>query len=140
MSDGTAGAVEDLDRITLTGVRAVGHHGIFEHERREGQPFIADVVLWLDLSTAASTGDLSATVDYGTLGQQVHDVLAGEPVDLIETVAERIAGLALDHRAVHRVEVTVHKPQAPIPVPFADVAVTIVRSRTHPTRSPSPSV
>ncbi|WP_221933652.1 dihydroneopterin aldolase [Aeromicrobium piscarium] len=131
---------EALDRITLTGIRAVGHHGVFDHERREGQPFLADVVLWLDLAPAARTGDLEATVDYGTLGQQVHDVLAGEPVDLIETVAERIADVGLGHAGVHRVEVTVHKPQAPIPVPFGDVAVTVIRSRTHPTQSASPSV
>jgi len=120
---------DGLDRIVLTGVRALGHHGVFDHERRDGQPFVADVVLGLDLRPAAATDDLSRSVDYGRLSQQVHDVLAGDPVDLVETVAQRIADLCLAHDPVTWVEVTVHKPEAPIAVAFHDVAVTIERSR-----------
>jgi dihydroneopterin aldolase/2-amino-4-hydroxy-6-hydroxymethyldihydropteridine diphosphokinase len=118
-----------LDRIRLTGVAATGYHGVFEHERREGQQFVADVVAYLDTRRAAARDDLTHTLDYGTLANQVAAVLAGEPADLIETVAERIAATVLSHTVVQGVDVTVHKPQAPIAVPFADVTVEIHRDR-----------
>jgi 7,8-dihydroneopterin aldolase/epimerase/oxygenase len=121
---------EGLDRITITGVEAVGHHGVLPHERREGQRFVVDLELGLDTRAAAWSDDLSRTVDYGSLTQQVHDAVASDPVDLIETLAERVAGLVLDVEPVRWVRVTVHKPEAPIPVAFTDVAVTIERSRT----------
>ena len=115
------------DRITITGVRATGHHGVFAHERRDGQEFRADAVLHVDTRAAAAADDLSRSVDYGVAAQRMHDVLAGEPFDLIETVAERIAADLLALPGVQSVEVTVHKPGAPIPVPFDDVSVRIVR-------------
>lgn len=117
------------DRITLTGIRATGYHGVYEHERREGQVFIADVVLELSLVDAARSDDVADTVHYGELADQVAAVLAGEPADLLETVAQRIAERALGYARVDAVEVTVHKPQAPIAVPFDDVSVTIRRVR-----------
>lgn len=120
------------DRIRLTGISATGHHGVFEHERRDGQRFVADVVLHVDTRQAAAGDDLAHTVDYGGLAGQVHGVLSGEPADLVETVAERIAAVALAHPAVQAVDVVVHKPDAPITVPFLDVAVEVHRSRTHP--------
>jgi dihydroneopterin aldolase len=95
------------DSITLTGLRITAHHGVFDFERREGQEFVIDVTVWLDFRAAASGDDLA--------------------VDLIETLAERIADVALAHEAAERVRVTVHKPQAPIEIPFADVAVQIER-------------
>lgn len=119
----------DGDRISLTGLRVRAHHGVFDFEREDGQDFIIDVTVWLDLAVSASSDDLSMTVHYGELAERVHDAVASNPVDLIETVAERIAVVALSFLAVHRTEVTVHKPQAPIGVPFDDVAVTIERSR-----------
>ncbi|MDM7855359.1 2-amino-4-hydroxy-6-hydroxymethyldihydropteridine diphosphokinase [Cellulomonas alba] len=118
-----------LDRIRLTGVSATGYHGVFEHERREGQTFVADVVAYVDTRRAAARDDLAHTLDYGTLAQQVVAVLAGDPADLIETVAERIAATVLSHAVVQGVDVTVHKPQAPITVPFVDVTVEIHRDR-----------
>jgi dihydroneopterin aldolase / 2-amino-4-hydroxy-6-hydroxymethyldihydropteridine diphosphokinase len=118
-----------LDRIRLTGIAATGYHGVFEHERREGQPFVADVVVYLDTRRAAARDDLAHTLDYGALAQEVAAVLAGEPVDLIETVAERIAATVLAHAVVQGVDVAVHKPQAPIPVPFGDVVIEIHRDR-----------
>lgn len=121
--------MSDTDRISLTGLRASAFHGVLEHERRTGQVFIIDVTIWLDLEAAAATDDLDLTVHYGELAEEVVAAVETEPVDLIETVAERVAGVALAHRPVHRVEVTVHKPSAPITVPFSDVAVTIVRTR-----------
>lgn len=118
------------DRVTLTGLRASAFHGVFEHERREGQVFIIDVTVQVDLAGAAATDDLSKTVHYGVLAEQVVAAVESDPVDLIETVAERVAQVALAHPAAQLVEVTVHKPSAPITVPFADVSVTIVRGRS----------
>ena len=127
MSDEHSSAPRDA--ITLTGLRARGHHGVFEHERRDGQDFIIDVRATLDLARAASSDDVADTVHYGELAIAVVGAVETDPVDLIETVAERVAAIVLSHQAVHEVEVTVHKPQAPIPVPFDDVSVTIVRGR-----------
>ncbi len=124
-STGSAG-----DRITLTGLQVRGHHGVFEHERREGQRFVVDLVIGVDVHAASDGDDLSRTVDYGALAQRVHDATASDPVDLIESLAQRIADVVLDDVLVQWVRVTVHKPEAPIPVAFQDVAVTIERSRT----------
>lgn len=117
------------DRITLTGVRVRAHHGVLESERVEGQEFVIDVSVALDLAGAASDDDLERTVHYGELAEAVVAAVERDPVDLIETVAERVASVALAYPAVDEVQVTVHKPHAPITVPFDDVAVTIVRSR-----------
>lgn len=117
------------DSIALTGLRAMGYHGVLPHERVEGQLFVVDVVLHLPLGPAAAGDDLAATVDYGVLANRVVAAVESEPVDLIETVAERVANLVLEYPAVESVDVTVHKPSAPIEVPFADVAVTVRRSR-----------
>lgn len=118
------------DQIAITGIRATGYHGVYEHERRDGQVFTADIVLSLSLQAAASTDDVADTVHYGEVAEDVAAVLAGEPANLIETVAQRIADAVLARPLVQRVTVTVHKPRAPIAVPFDDVTVTISRSRT----------
>jgi dihydroneopterin aldolase len=118
------------DRIELTGLRVRGHHGVFDFERRDGQDFVVDVVLELDVSMAASTDGLADTVDYGVLAQGLAQVVEGEPVNLLETLAERLAGVCLADERVAAATVTVHKPQAPIPLAFTDVAVTIRRGRT----------
>ena len=117
------------DRITLTGLRVHANHGVFDFERAAGQEFVIDVSVAVDLAAAASGDDLGRTVHYGELAEAVVAAVERDPVDLIETVAERVAGVALGWAAVDEVEVTVHKPQAPISVPFADVSVTIVRGR-----------
>jgi|SRR5215475_5008058 len=117
------------DRVALTGLAGRGRHGWFDREREEGQPFIVDVVLELDTQPAAKTDDLSDAVDYGEIATQVVDIITGEPVKLIETLAQRIADCCLTEPKVASVEVTVHKPDAPITVPFEDVSVTILRSR-----------
>lgn len=122
-------AGRELDRIRLTGIAATGRHGLLPEERRDGQQFLADVVVHLDTRRAAARDDLTYSVDYGRLAQEVHAVLAGEPADLIETVAERIAATVLAHPGVLAVDVAVHKPQAPITVPFGDVVVEIHRDR-----------
>ena len=117
------------DRIDISGIEVFAHHGVLQHEKAEGQTFLVDLSLEVDLAPAGASDELSETVDYGTLAQHVHDVVAGERWDLIERLAQRIAETVLSDGLVDRVTVTVHKPQAPIEVPFGDVAVTIVRSR-----------
>jgi dihydroneopterin aldolase/2-amino-4-hydroxy-6-hydroxymethyldihydropteridine diphosphokinase len=121
------------DRIVLTGVRATGRHGVLPEERAAGQEFVVDLELALDLSVAAATDRVGATVHYGELAAAVVAAIEGEPVDLIETLAQRIADVALAHELVDAVVVTVHKPSAPIPVPFTDVAVRIARTRAAAT-------
>jgi dihydroneopterin aldolase len=117
------------DRIVLRGLRARGFHGVFDVERVEGQDFIVDAVLELDLAAAARSDDVADTVHYGELAGQLVGVVTGEPVNLIETLAARLADVCLADRRVLAATVTVHKPQAPIPHDFADVAVTMRRSR-----------
>ncbi|QEV19420.1 MULTISPECIES: dihydroneopterin aldolase [Streptomyces] len=118
-----------MDRVALRGLKARGHHGVYPREREEGQTFIVDLVLGLDTRAAAADDDLAKTVHYGVVAEEVVAVVEGEPVDLIETLAERIAQTCLKHDGVLEVEVCVHKPDAPITVPFDDVTVTITRSR-----------
>ena len=117
------------DRIVLRGLRAVGHHGVYAEEREKGQPFVIDVVLEVDTGPAAASDEVTDTVHYGELAARVVAVVEGEPVNLIETLAQRIADVCLDDDRVAAVEVTVHKPEAPVGVEFSDVAVSIVRRR-----------
>lgn len=121
--------MNNLDRISVTGLRAFGRHGVLPAERERGQEFVIDAMLWLDTKAAAEADDLSLTVDYGALVAALAEIVAGEPVDLIETLAERLAAACLDDDRIDRVEVTVHKPSAPVGVPVADIAATIRRSR-----------
>jgi len=118
------------DKILLTGLRVRGHHGVFASERLEGQDFVIDVELHIDTRHAAASDDLADTVYYGVLAQHLADVVAGEPVDLIETLAERLVAVCLADSRVSTATVTVHKPSAPIPLQFEDVAVRVTRTRT----------
>ncbi|PSK90899.1 dihydroneopterin aldolase [Murinocardiopsis flavida] len=118
-----------LDRIALRGLRGFGHHGVFDHERREGQEFAVDVVLGVDTRAAARSDSVTDTVHYGVLSDHLVQVVEGDPVNLIETLADRLAEVCLAHPLVSEVEVTVHKPNAPIAHPFDDVTVTILRRR-----------
>ncbi len=117
------------DKISLLGVRGYGYHGALESERRLGQEFIADAVLWLDTSAAAAADDLSLTVDYAAIAARLHAIITGEAVTLIETLADRLAVACLDNHRIGEVESTVHKPHAPVGLPVGDVSVTIRRSR-----------
>ena len=118
-----------MDEITLTGLRVFGRHGVYDDERRVGQYFVIDFTLRLDTRRAAETDDVSETVHYGEAAEQVAAIVSGEPVDLIETLAARIADALLTSPIVSSARVTVHKPDAPIPLPFTDVAVTVERAR-----------
>ncbi|GAA1104842.1 MAG: dihydroneopterin aldolase [Nocardiopsis sp. BM-2018] len=117
------------DRIELRGLTARGYHGVFDFERREGQDFVVDAVLHLDTAPAAASDDVGDTVHYGLLADKLVAVVTGEPVNLIEKLAERLAGVCLAEPLVEGVELTVHKPSAPIEHEFADVAVTVTRGK-----------
>jgi dihydroneopterin aldolase len=117
------------DRLVLRGLRGYGRHGVLESERRLGQSFLVDVTIELDTSRAAETDDVADTVDYGVLATSVLSIVEGEPVALLERLAQRIGDAVLAHDKVQAVDVTVHKPSAPVPAPFDDIAVTIRRTR-----------
>lgn len=121
--------VQMTDRIELRGLTVRGNHGVFDHERRDGQDFIVDITVWIDLADAAASDDLADTFDYGTLAQRAAAIVGGQARNLIETVAGEIADDVMNDRRVHAVEVVVHKPNAPIPLTFTDVAVVARRSR-----------
>ena len=117
------------DRIELTGLRVRGHHGVFDFERRDGQEFVVDAILEVDTGPASASDELADTIHYGELAGGLAAVIAGEPVNLLETLADRLVGVCLLDSRVSAATVTVHKPQAPIPLSFGDVAVTIRRER-----------
>ena len=130
MDEGTVmSGLDGHDQVAVTGITARGFHGVFDVERREGQTFVVDVVLGVDTRQAAATDDLADTTDYSAVAVAVVALVEGEPVDLIETLAEQIAAACLGFDGVRAVEVTVHKPEAPVGVTFTDVTVTIVRPR-----------
>lgn len=116
-----------MDVIALRGLRVFGRHGVLPEERRNGQDFVVDVELSVDTRTAAASDALADTVDYAGLANRLAAVVAGEPVDLIETLASRLADVCLEDERVISTRVTVRKPGAPIPHSFEDVAVTVVR-------------
>ena len=118
------------DELSVRGIECWGHHGVFDHERRDGQTFKVDLTLGIDTASAAESDDLRDTIDYGSLVDEVAAVVQGEPVDLIETLAQRIADVCLLDTRVEWARVTVHKPDAPIQATFADVQLTITRHRT----------
>lgn len=119
----------DLDVLEVRGIACTGHHGVFDHERRDGQVFVVDLALGVDTAPAAASDDLRDTVDYGTLVAAVQNAVQTDPVDLIETLAQRIAGVCLTDDRVQWARVSVHKPDAPIEATFDDVVLTITRQR-----------
>lgn len=116
------------DEITLTGIRAFGYHGVYDDERREGQEFVVDATLYVSTRRAAETDDVADTIHYGEVAERIVALVEADPVNLLETLAARIADDLLARDGVRMVAVTIHKPQAPITVPFADVSVTIRRT------------
>lgn len=117
------------DRITLTGLKVHGKHGVFEHEKRDGHEFLVDITVWIDLAGAAADDDLQQTLHYGELAERAAAIVGGPSRDLVEAVAAEIADDVMTDPRAFAAEVTMHKPSAPIPLEFADVAVTIRRSR-----------
>ena len=129
--------MDDVDEITLTGLRVFGRHGVYEQERRDGQQFVVDTTLYVSTAAAAASDDVAETVHYGEVAARIAQIVGGEPVNLLETLAQRIADAMLAYDGVRMVAVTVHKPGAPIDLDFADVSVTIRRtsSKTGEPRS-----
>lgn len=126
--------MDAIDLIELTGLRVFGHHGVFDFERENGQEFVIDLRLGLDTGRAAETDDVRDTVHYGELAEKVVAIVAGEPVNLIETLAHHIADAVMEDDKIRFLTVVVHKPHAPIPAQFADVSVMV--SKHRPTSSP----
>lgn len=117
------------DRITLTGVGCVGYHGVLDSEKISGQPFFVDITLFTDFTQAATSDNVQNTVNYAEVAELIRDVVMGGSLDLIETLAENIAQAVLARFPVLALELTVHKPKAPIEVTFSDVSVTIFREK-----------
>ena len=117
------------DELAITGIECFAHHGVFDFEKREGQIFVVDLVLGIDTRPAAASDDLEHTVNYGTLALDVKAAVERDPVDLIETVVQRIADVCLLDSRVEWTRVTLHKPDAPIDATYSDVALTITRTR-----------
>jgi 7,8-dihydroneopterin aldolase/epimerase/oxygenase len=120
-----------LYRIELTGLKAFGHHGVAEFERQYGQEFVVDVAIQLDASEAAATDDVSKTAHYGLLADAIVGDVKTNPVNLLETLVTRLAKLVLafDSR-IETVDITVHKPNAPIDHAFSDVSVSLRLGRS----------
>lgn len=118
-----------MDTISLIGLRVFAHHGLLEEEKAAGQEFVIDVTIHADLAQPGNSDDITDTIDYGTLAEAIHGRVALERWNLIERVAERVAALVMEEERATAVEVRVHKPGAPIPVPFEDVVVEVRRSR-----------
>lgn len=118
------------DRIELRGLECFGHHGVLPEEKRDGQLFLVDATCWLDFSAAAAQDDLALTLNYAELAASISEIVTGPPRDLIETVAAEVADAVMArYELLHAVEIAIHKPHAPIPLPFADVAVVARRSK-----------
>ncbi|MGI8646513.1 MAG: dihydroneopterin aldolase [Nocardioides sp.] len=125
------------DELTIRGLECFGHHGVFDFERRDGQLFVIDLTLGLDSMPAARSDDLQDTVDYGSLVDAVKAAVERDPVDLIETLAARIAAVCVTDHRVEWARITVHKPNAPIDATYSDVALTITRQAEKKGRGPS---
>ncbi len=124
---------DQTDEIAVLGVECFAHHGVLEHEKRDGQTFVLDLALGVDTAPAAASDDLRDTVDYGSLVAAVKTAVEREPVDLIETLAQRVADVCLADHRVEWARITVHKPHAPISATFSDVTLTITRRREDST-------
>jgi len=122
-------APQTTDQLALTGIECFAHHGVFDFDKRDGQIFVVDLVLGFDQRAAAASDALDDTVNYGSLALDVKAAVERDPVDLIETVVQRIADVCLLDGRVEWARVTLHKPDAPIDATYSDVALTITRTR-----------
>ena len=117
------------DSIRITGLELFGHHGVFDFEKHDGQRFVVDLTVWLDTDGASDSDNLAQTLDYSKLVNKVAGVVQGEPVDLVETLASRVLDVVWGFDQANSAEVTIHKPDAPVEFPVADISVTMRRER-----------
>jgi dihydroneopterin aldolase len=123
-------------QIKLTGLRVFGYHGVFDFERQNGQDFYIDCSVWIDGTKAALNDDLAKTVNYADLAKALVENAKSEPVDLLETLAQRLLDLVMNMGGgdatglIQKAKVTVHKPNAPIVYDFSDVSVTVKAKRS----------
>jgi dihydroneopterin aldolase len=118
------------DQIVLTGIHGFGYHGVFDHERKDGQDFFVDLTLSVDLTAPSNSDAIEDTVNYAEITDLVVEEITSNPVNLIEKLAGRIAERVLNqHLKVQAVSVTVHKPQAPVSAQLKDIAVLVTRTR-----------
>jgi len=120
-----------LHKISITGLRVFAHHGVFDFERQNGQDFYIDATVWIEGDAAAFADDLSKTVHYGDLAKGLVELTKSVPVDLLETLAQKLLDYALNFKGgvVQKAKITVHKPNAPIPYEFEDISVTVKAKR-----------
>jgi dihydroneopterin aldolase len=120
-------------KITITGLRVFAHHGVFDFERQNGQDFYIDASIWVDGDKAAFSDDLNHTAHYGDLAKGLVELTKNNPVDLLETLAQRLLDYALNFGGgkVLKAKITVHKPGAPIPYEFEDVSITVKAKREN---------
>jgi dihydroneopterin aldolase len=120
-------------KITITGLRVFAHHGVFDFERQNGQDFYIDASIWVDGDKAAFSDDLNHTAHYGDLAKGLVELTKNDPVDLLETLAQRLLDYALNFGGgkVLKAKITVHKPGAPIPYEFEDVSITVKAKREN---------
>ena len=118
------------DQIVLTGIHGFGYHGLFDHERKDGQDFYVDLSLSVDLTAASQSDAIEDTVNYAEITDLVVEEITSNPVNLIEKLAGRIAERVLNqHIKVQSATVTVHKPKAPVAAQLKDIAVVVTRTR-----------
>ncbi|NDH65005.1 MAG: dihydroneopterin aldolase [Microbacteriaceae bacterium] len=125
-----------IQKIKLTGLRVFGYHGVFDFERQNGQDFYIDCSVWIDGTKAALNDDLAKTVNYADLAKALVENAKSEPVDLLETLAQRLLDMVMNLGGgdatgmIQKAKITVHKPNAPIVYDFADVSVTVKAKRS----------
>ena len=117
------------DSIRITGLELFGYHGVYDHEKQNGQRFLVDLAVWIDTENASVSDDLSQTLDYGELVKAVAAEVQGESVDLIEKLAAKVLDVVWRFEEALAAEVTVHKPEAPVGFPVTDISVTLKRER-----------
>ena len=120
-----------LDVIHLSGLEVFAHHGVFPEERENGQTFVVDLDVEYDASGASRSDDVADTINYVELAAVVHEAVANDPVDLLETLAIRVLTRVFSFPQATHASVTIHKPSAPMPVSLAGVSITVSRSRAE---------
>ena len=119
------------DVIHLSGLEVFAHHGVFEHEKENGQRFVVDADIEWDGSPAAVSDNLADTLDYQAVAVAIRDAVARDPVDLLEALAQRVLKAIFAFEKVEAVNLTIHKPDVEMTVDIAGVSITFYRKRNE---------